>query len=212
MAGTIMVIMILGLLVSISTAYIKMVQTEIQVQSMVDHSDRALDAAFSGVNMVMAIAQSQKLMFENDPSTAKLRRYFIRPAHLTNDWSLISIANLDTASVYTNATNSDWFYINENLSLFSYGETGSSTRPYHFRVTSYPGTDSGGTIIPASYTIKAQGRFLVYNLAQTEVLATYTSQVIAECVINFPRKIIQLQRWRYMPFQTDADFYKAIRY
>lgn len=212
MAGTIMVIMIFGLLISISTAYIKMVQTETQVQGMIDHSDRALDAAFSGVNLVMAVAQGQKIMFTNDASTAKERRYFIRPGGFgATDWGGLNIL-APTTAVYNNATSSDWFYLNDNLSLFSYGDTGSSTKVYHFRVTSYPGTDNVGTIIPASYTIKAQGRFLVYSEDQVTVMATYTSQIIAECEINFVRKVIQLKHWRHMAFQTDNDFYKAIRY
>ena len=214
MAGTILVILIFGLLVSISTAYIKMVQTETQVQGMIDNSDRALDAAFSGVNMVIAILQSQKgkVPFENDPSIAKSRIYFIRPSHLSTDWSLINISNLDTASTFVNATSSDWFYLNENLDLFDYGETGSSTKPYQFRVHSYPGTDAGGTIVPASYTIKSQGRFLVYDSNRTTVLATYTAQVIADCAIDFTRKVIQLKRWRYMPYEDNASFAKAVYY
>jgi len=211
MAGTIMVIMVFGLLVSISTAYIKMVQTETQVQGMIDNSDRALDAAFSGVNMVMAITQSQKLMFTDDSTIAKERRYFIAPAPLTTDWTT-GLNTPFSAAVYPNATNTDWFYLDESLATFDYGETGSSTKPYHFRVTSYPGTTAAGVIIPASYTIKAQGRFLVYSGDSTSVLATYTSQIIADCEINFPRKVVQLKRWRYMPFQSDLDFFKAVRY
>jgi len=216
MAGTIMVILILGLLVSISTAYIKMVQTETQVQGMIDNSDRALDAAFSGVNMTIAILQSQKsgnirIPFINDPTTAKERIYFVRPGFLSNDWSLINIPTLSAVS-FPNATASDWFYLNENLSFFDYGETGSSTKPYQFRVHSYPGTDGGGTIIPASYTIKSQGRFLIYGSDKTTVMATYTSQIIADCAIDFTRKVIQLKRWRYMPYESNASFAKAIYY
>lgn len=213
MAGTIMVILILGLLVSISTAYIKMVQTETQVQGMIDNSDRALDAAFSGVNMAIAVLQSQedKIPFQNDPSIAKTRIYFVKPAYLSTDWSLINIGSLNSTT-FPNATSSDWFYLNENLSFFDYGETGSNTKPYQFRVHSYPGTDGGGTIIPASYTIKSQGCFLVYAADQTTVLATYTSQIIADCAIDFTRKVIQLKRWRYMPYESNASFAKAIYY
>ena len=213
MAGTILVILIFGLLVSISTAYIKMVQTETQVQGMIDNSDRALDAAFSGVNMVIAILQSQedKIPFINDTTTVKSRIYFIRPGYLSTDWLGININPLTSAS-FPNATSSDWFYLNESLDLFDYGDTGSSTKPYQFRTHSYPGTTGAGVIIPASYTIKSQGRFLVYGPDQTTVLATYTSQIIADCSIDFTRKVIQLKRWRYMPYEDNASFAKAVYY
>lgn len=210
MAGTILVIMVFGLMVSISTAYIKMVQTETQVQGLIDNSDRALDAAFSGVNFVMAVCQGQKLMFENDATKAKERRYFIRPSHLSTDWSLLNVANLDTSSIYKNATDSDWFFLNDHLSLFDYGDTASSTKPYQFRVVSYPSTDGAGIILPASYIIKSQGRFLTYS--SNIVTATFTSQIIAECEVNFTRKVIQLKRWRHMPVQASDTFPLAVRY
>lgn len=208
MAGTIMVIMVLGLLISISTAYIKMVQTETQVQGMIDNSDRALDAAFSGVNFVMAVAQGQKILF--DAALVTNRYYFTRTIPLPGDWYAIGTATFVAAN-YPNATGSDWFYLNESLDLFDYGDTGSSTKPYHFRAISYPAIVAGA-IQPGSYTIKAQGRFLVYDSTLTNVLATYTSQIIAECEINFPRKVIQLKRWRYMPFETDTNFFEAASY
>lgn len=209
MAGTIMVIMVFGLLVTISTAYMKMVQTETQVQGMIDNSDRALDAAFSGVNMVMAITQGQKEMF--DPAMANKRRYFTRPTPLTSDWTAIGTASFVLGN-YPNVIRTDWFYLDENLEMFNYGETGSNTKPYHFRVISYPGITGAGAIIPASYTIKAQGRFQVYSSNLIIVVATYTSQIIAECEINFPRKVVQLKRWRYMPFESDTNFFKAVLY
>lgn len=208
MAGTILVILIFGLLVSISTAYIKMVQTETQVQGMIDNSDRALDAAFAGVNANIAILQAQKdkPVFENDVGTAAKRIYFV-PSVAT--WGGIG---LTYGGTYSNATGSDWIFIDDKLSLFDYGETGSSTKPYQFRLHSYPGT-IGSTIQPGSYTIKAQGRFLVYATDQTTVVATYSSQIIAECEIKFNNKVIQIKRWRYMPFEgDDPSFGQAIRY
>lgn len=205
MAGTIMVILVFGLLISISTAYIKMVQTETQVQGMIDNSDRALDAAFSGVNFVITVAQSQKQMF--DQSLVAQRRYFTRTSPVGSDWAGIGLTF--SAVTYTNATSSDWFFLNESLSLFDYGDTGNSTKPYHFRAISYPHT-IGSVIQSDSYIIKSQGRFLIYN--GTTVTATYTSQIVAECAIKFNRKVIQLKRWRYMPLQTDTDFFKADRY
>lgn len=214
MAGTIMIILVFGLMVSISMAYIKMVQTETQVQGMIDNSDRALDAAFSGVNMTIAILQSQKLTFTDSEVVAASRTYLIRnPVYALGDWGGINIfvplpANFPNQ--FCNATASDWFYLDDKLNLFDYGETGSSTKPYQFRINSYPGTTNVGVIIPASYTIKAQGRFLVYG--GDRVIATYTSQIIADCEINFSRKVVQLKRWRYMPFQSDTDFFKTVRY
>ena len=207
MAGTILVIMVFGLMVSISTAYIKMVQTETQVQGMIDNSDRALDAAFSGVNFVIAVAQSQKDFFL--PGMAAQRRYFTRGTPLGTDWAGIGLTF--AAATYPNATGSDWFYLNESLDLFDYGETGSSTKCYLFRTISYPDTGTtGSTIQTGSYLIKSQGCFQIYS--GTSVIATYTSQIIAQCNVDFNRKVIQLKRWRYMPFETNTSFALAIRY
>lgn len=211
-AGTIMVILIFGLLMSVSTAYIKMVQTETEVQSMVDHTDRAFDAAFSGLNYAIAVAQSNRAMFENTVAATASRTYVFNP--LVNQWASINAAWTSIKIDKVASIPSDWLFLNEQLSLYFINETTASP-PYHFRVTSFPvaSTTAGAIADPERYLIKSQGRFLTYSDDKTSVLATFSAQIIAECSINFTRKLVQLKRYRYMTFQgTDATFFKAMNY
>lgn len=198
-----MVVMIFGFLMTISTAYLKMVQTEMEVQGMVDQSDRAMDAAFSGMSYAMAVAQTKSEMFLNDPLKAKDRYYFIGPS--TNWVASLGFPNL---GIFPNATSTDWLFLNESLMLFE--NTDTATQAYRFRVHSYPGVISAGNIAPGSYTIKVQGQYRAFE--GTSVMSTFSAQLIAQCEILFNNKVIQLKRWRQMQYETDAGFFKASNY
>ncbi len=203
-AGTIMVVMVFGFLMTISTAYIKMVQTETEVQGMIDHTDRAMDAAFSGINYTMAVAQTKKEMFMDDVTEAKKRLYFIG-AGTTWTTALGLTFNLTNFPI---ATTTDWLFLNESLQLFE--ATDTATQAYRFRIHSYPGVSAPGTIAPGSYTIKVQGQYRVFSGAT--VVSTFSTQLIAQCEIKFASKVVQLKRWRQMKYQVSADFFKASAY
>lgn len=210
-AGIIMIMLIFGLLMTVSTAYIKMVQTETQVQSMVDQSDRAMDAAFSGVNYAIAIAQENRSMFDNIVTAVASRTYVIASTTSLSNWTSINAA-WTTAKVNTVASvPSDWLFLNEKLELYRINEQTASP-PYFFRVTSFPASSSSEIASPPLYIIKSQGRYLQFSDDKTTVLATFSAQLIAECKIDFQRKIVQLSRYRYMPYQTDASFFKSQNY
>lgn len=209
MAGTIFVLLIFGLLMSVSTAYIKMVQTETEVQTMVDYSDRAFDAAFSGVNYAIALAQANRDMFDNTPEATASRTYVISAA---SNWTSVNAAWTSTKIDAVASVPSDWLFLNDKLSLYYINES-SASPPYHFRVTSFPVASSTAIADPEKYLIKCQGRYLTYSDDNTTVLATFSAQIIAECKVNFNRKVIQLQRFRYMTYSTtNSDFFKAIPY
>ena len=61
--GITIVMLVFCLLMSVSMSYQKTIQSETLVQNNVNYSDRAVDAAFSGVNYAMAVIQSNKKVF-----------------------------------------------------------------------------------------------------------------------------------------------------
>lgn len=207
MAGTIMILLIFGLLMSISTAYVKMVQTETEMQGMMDHSDRAFDAAFSGLSYAMSVAQKNKSMFKESASDIKERYYFV---NALSDWTPISTSMSSSfIQSLSGIIESDWLFLNENLTLYT---DITNNPPYHFRVTSYP-VFTAGTLDPETYLIKAQGKYIVYADDQTTIDRTFTSQLIGECKIDFKKQIVRLHRYRYMQYESDdADFFKASVY
>jgi len=214
-AGIIMVMLIFGLLMTVSTAYMKMVQTETEVQGMVDHSDRAMDAAFSGINYAIAIAQSNKSMFTNSVDAVASRTYITSFASST--WSPVQIPSgvtWNNAKVRTLVASvpSDWIFLNETLENYLI-DSQTASPPYFFRVTSYPATSTTNVATTALLLIKSQGRYYQYSDAnKTSIIGTFSAQLIAECKVIFNRKILQLNRYRYMPFQDDTKFFEYSPY
>jgi len=208
--GLIMVMLIFGLLMTVSMAYMKMVQTEIEVQNMSDHTDRAVDAAFSGVNYAIALSQTNRNTFINSTAAVASRTYVIHST--ASDWTGINSYWTSTRRNQVASVPSDWLFLNESLTNYFVNETTASP-PYHFRVTSYPAASSTAYTDPQKFLIKSQGRFLNYTDDRKTVLATFTAQLIAECEINFNRKLVQLRRYRFMPFENDNNkFFKATTY
>ena len=214
-AGIIMIMLIFGLLMTVSTAYMKMVQTETEVQGMVDHSDRAMDAAFSGINYAIAIAQSNKSMFTNSVDAVASRTYVTSFASST--WSPVQIPSgvtWNNAKVRTLVASvpSDWIFLNETLEHYLI-DSQTASPPYFFRVTSYPATSTTSVATTAVMLIKSQGRYYQYSDAnKTSIISTFSAQLIAECKVIFNRKILQLNRYRYMPFQDDTKFFEYSPY
>ncbi len=212
MAGTIMVLLIFGLLMSVSTAYMKMVQTEIEVQTMVDNTDRAVDAAFSGINYAITVAQTNRSMFDNTVAAVASRTYVIASITSVSNWTSINAAWTTSKVGQVASIPSDWLFLNKQLTNYLIDDTTASP-PYHFRVTSYPAASSTATADPTKFIIKSQGRFLTYDSTKTYVLATFTAQLIAECKINFSRKVVQLSRYRLTGYDSSATkFFKAVSY
>ena len=214
-AGIIMIMLIFGLLMTVSTAYMKMVQTEVDIQSMVDHSDRAADAAFSGINYAIALAQKNRSMFDDSIDAIASRTYIV--SSTSSNWSPVQIPSgvtWDNAKVRTLVASvpPDWIFLNEKLENYLI-DSQTASPPYFFRVTSYPATSTTNVGTTALLLIKAQGRYYNYSdKNKTEIIGTFSAQLIAECKVVFKRKILQLNRYRYMPFQSDSDFFKYSPY
>ena len=214
-AGLIMIMLIFGLLMTVSTAYMKIVQTEVEVQGMVDHSDRAADAAFSGINYAIALAQKNRSMFDDSIDAVASRTYIA--SFTGSDWTPIQIPSgvtWNNAKVKTLVASvpSDWVFLNEKLENYLI-DSQTASPPYFFRVTSYPATSTSNVATTALLLIKSQGRYFNYSdKNKSEIIGTFSAQLIAECKVVFKRKILQLNRYRYMPFQKDSDFFKYSPY
>lgn len=214
MAGTIMVMLIFGLLMTVSTAYMTMVNTEIQVQGFIDNTDRAVDAAFSGINYGIAIAQRNFAVFDNSIAGVSKRTYIIASTTSLSNWTSVDSGWVTARVNAVASVPSDWLFLNEKLANYLINDETASP-PYQFRVTSFPAATSttGVEADPAKYLIKAQGRFLTYADDKKSVVATFTAQLIAECKIDFSRKLVQLSRYRFMPYESaPSKFFKAIPY
>ncbi|HMM59796.1 MAG TPA: hypothetical protein PKC25_06640 [Candidatus Rifleibacterium sp.] len=216
-AGIIMIMLIFGLLMTVSTAYMKMVQTEVDILGMVDHSDRAADAAFSGINYAIALAQKNRSMFDEISGMAAVASRTYITSFANSNWSPVQIPSgvtWDNAKVKTLVASvpSDWIFLNETLDNYLI-DSQIASPPYFFRVTSYPATSTTSVATTAVLLIKSQGRYYQYSDAsKTSIIATFSAQLIAECKVVFKRKILQLNRYRYMPFQSDTDFFKYSPY
>ena len=170
-----------------------------------------MDAAFSGICYAIAISQINISMFINDVNAVASRTYIIASTTSLSDWTSLNAAWTTTKVNKVASVPADWLFLNETLDLYKINEQAASP-PFFFRVTSYPAPSSSEIASPPVYLIKSQGRFLHYSDDKATVLATFSAQLIAECKIMFNRKIVQLYRYRYMPFQKGNDFFKYSPY
>jgi hypothetical protein len=205
MAAMIVTIAILGLLMATSTAFVKIIQTELQVANSLDRTDRAMDAAFSGIQYGMGIVQVQDELFIDDAIEARKRIYMaeaVSDPAVTSLWGAISPT---TAVSYPNLVQSDWVYLNEDLTFMD--DDDAAYKPYLYRIAIYPKNDGSNSIQTDGYYIKSQGKYLMYDDVGT-VLMEYKFQMIAEIQINFLRKKQRLIRWKRQDWpSSDADFF-----
>lgn len=172
-----MVMLVFCLLMSVSMSYHKMIQTEEMVQSYSDYSDRAIDAAFSGINYAMSEVQSEKKVFS---ANAKV----------------LFKTNPTSTAIDKIEKKSQWLYLNKNMTFTNYKDNSGNFPPYRFIV----GTDSDGSksYVPASNTfyIKSVGEYFCYDGNIKNSIATYTAELLAECYIDKSTKTIRLLRYK----------------
>ncbi len=183
--GITMVMLVFCLLMSVSMAYHKTIQTESLIQNNADYSDRAVDAAFSGINYAMAEIQSYKKVF----STGHV--YFVN--------SSITMGTDDTnkGSNWISLSSSATFekYYDEDRVVPESPNENEKIPPYRFKVAcntdSYFENDGKKCIL-----IKSYGDYFKYE-GNTSV-ATYSAQIMAECIIETDTRTIKLKRYRKM--------------
>ena len=239
MAGIILVVIIMSLLALFSNSMMRMIQAEKTIQSTVDYSNRAMDAAFSGVAYAMSFAQTKKELFKNDPLVARKRIYFVKEKTDSEIAKLWPGSNLDeTFANNPNVLKTRWIYLGQNLEgLYGYTsetviDTNSNSiveaseidavdkdeKEYQFRVVSYPVAQAGddSKIDPSKFLIKSQGQYILFNddtTIDTTDIKKFKFQIIAEVEVIFttPKKI-KLKRWKRMTYQNDTDFFKNDSY
>jgi len=203
-AALILTIIVLGFMMAVSTSYVTMVQTETRVQTSVDKSARAKDAAFAGVSYVIArlMATSSTFLVDSTPASLKGERlYFAYDATLASKNNRFGGL---TPTDFKNVASSQWIYPDTTGLLMS-GETASSVA---FRVTSYP-VASGTTINPFFYYVKSQGMYRDIEDGVT-VTATYSAQILARLRIATLTYEVKLERYRAMEVEdasSTADFF-----
>lgn len=182
--GITVVMLVFCMLMAVSMSYHKTIQTENIIKNNVNYSDRAMDAAFSGVNYAMAVIQSYKKVF-SDPTKDDNQVWFVQtaspagPTRIVSKW--VSLASdLKFANFYDEDRHGEQKYL----------------PPYRFKVActsdSYSEKEGGEKII----LIKSYGEYLKYD--DETVIGTYSAQIMAECQINDITKTISLKKYRKM--------------
>lgn len=182
--GITIVMLVFCMLMAVSMSYHKTLQTERIIKNNVNYSDRAMDAAFSGVNYAMAVIQANKNVFSSDLSKPNNEVWFVKtvssegPTRIVSKW--ISLAsNLKFNNYYDEDRKDDQKYL----------------PPYRFKVScttdSYLEEEGKKSVL-----IKSFGEYLKYD--EDKVIATYSAQIMAECDINTVTRTLSLKRYRKM--------------
>jgi hypothetical protein len=204
MAGIVTVVLIMALLMSVSISYLKMMEVEGQVQEMSDSAERAADAAFAGVSYAMAIAQGTKDTFKGATYLEK-RPYLVDDVSKTGDFKGGKYDGGMQRNNLSMKVPSAWLYLDENMALV---DEDATRPPYRFRAMSYPCYTSPNNIDPNRYMVKAQGNYMYYETGSDNVTATFTAQLVAELYVASASKRLYLKRYRAIPYQKEADFFK----
>ena len=187
------VMLVFCLLMSVSMSYHKTIQTETMVQNNVNFSDRAVDAAFSGINYAMAVIQSNKKAFKTsiNPSPVKVLFLYAEDSTITNSIQNISSwVNLASTATFTTYLDDD----RQNDQLKQHP-------PYRFKIacTKYSYLDDHSKVY-----IKSYGEFLKYD-DNNNIVSSYTAQLMAECILDSNTKTIRLNKYRKMQPQNTED-------
>ncbi len=192
--GITIVMLVFGLLMAVAMSYHKTLQTETLVQNNSNYSDRAMDAAFSGVNYAMALLQSDKRVFKGD------KIYLIRS---------------DSANGASDVIKVDWISLNQEFENYldedrkkNVSETDKNNQkipPYRFIVScSYNLTKNyvplNGDTTKIVIYIKSMGEYIKYEGNDEETTESpekeFRAQILAKCVIDTSLKTIVLKSYK----------------
>lgn len=153
--GITVVMLVFCLMMSFAVSYHKMIQTEALIHTKSSNSDRALDAAFSGISYAIAVIQTDKGTFTD---RAKVLNFPDR-----------------------------WTCLDKNMKFTNYYDEKGQIPPYRFKVNA---TQKSKDCV----FIKSLGEYIEYS--GDIIMASYTAQLIAECVPNKLTKTIKLKRYK----------------
>lgn len=180
--GITIVMLVFAFMMSVSMAYHKQIQTETTIRKQVDYSDRAVDAAFSGINYAIATIQSNKNVFKDKYITFK------------------NVAEgTQTTSDIINISQPEWMCLDKNLTFSNYyDERNDNKPPYRFIVgcTEDSYDNDKNTIL-----IKSIGEYIQYS--EEDKIASFTAELIAECIKDKQAKTIRINR--YKKIETDLS-------
>ncbi|MBR4569129.1 MAG: hypothetical protein IKO19_00470 [Candidatus Riflebacteria bacterium] len=184
--GITIVMLVFCLLMSVSMSYHKTIQTESLIQNNVNYSDRAVDAAFSGVNYAMAVIQSNKKVFAANPVKVTFTTADKSENNYKSQW-----INLASAATFTT-------YLDDDRKE----DQQKQHPPYRFKIAC---ADSSYNSNVTKVIIKSYGEYIKYD-ENDIIVASYSAQLMAECIIATSTKTIKLNRYRKMtPQNPDPD-------
>ena len=189
--GITIVMLVFCLLMSVSMSYHKTVQTETIIQNNVNYSDRAIDAAFSGINYAMAVIQSEKKVFNK-----------ITPMNV------LLISSEPEIEGILIKKKSQWISLASTAKFENYIDEDRKTEdqnnpPYRFKVSCGENSyyeQSGQRFV----LIKSYGEYIKYD-QNNNVVNKYTAQLMAECTIDMITRTVKLKRYRRMQIQNPDD-------
>lgn len=191
------VMLVFGLLMSISMAYHKMIQTEQMIQDISDEHDRAMDAAFSGINYGMSVIQNTKEVFSRGATVSFVKN------------NLTAL----TTGVDDIRINSEWINLDKRLNFVTYTDKSGTYPPYRFRLGNNSTSDcyesdATGSIV----TMKCIGEYIEYNGDYSDIVASYSVGIIAKCKIERLTKTVKLLKYKKFEFVDDNSLFSDYSY
>ena len=202
--GITIVMLVFGLLMAVAMSYHKTLQTETMVQNNSNYSERAMDAAFSGVNYAMALLQSKKSVFSG-----------------TN------VYLVKKGDVGENKIEMDWISLNQKFDNYFDEDRYTSTNtdicrdkipPYRFIVSCSKEADGSNK---SNYSldgsdkiiyIKSKGQYIKYededldsSTPREDIDKIYEAQIIAKCIMKNSSKTIVLKSYKRVPLDGLND-------
>ena len=189
--GITIVMLVFCLLMSVSMSYHKTIQTESMIQNNINYSDRAVDAAFSGINYAMAVIQSNKKVFSP-----------------TKNYVVAFTPDSDSSNESGTNIESKWISLASTATFTSYldDDRGSSQQkqhpPYRFKIACRPTNyNFTGTV---KVILKSYGEYIKYD-ENDNIVASFSAQLMAECIVDKTTKTLRLNRYRKMQVQDTED-------
>lgn len=186
--GITVVMLVFCFMMSVTMAYHKQLQTETVIHKQIDLSDRAMDAAFSGVNYAMATIQAEKKVFSgtkkvyfSSQSSTRSTGAPSKDTIITSKWVC-----LDRAMQFSN-------YYDDKTKTSGGEEKSDKNPPYRFKIGC---TDKFYYLATDTIFIKSIGEYIQYS--GQEKIGSYTCQIMAECEVNKVTKTLRIKKYRKM--------------
>ena len=200
--GITIVMMVFCLLMAVSMSYHKTLQTENTIKNHSNYSDRAMDAAFSGVNYAMSLIQSDKKVF-----TQSGYKFFLKSK---DDGA--GTGNHEEKMYWITPSQEFENYFDEDRK-----EANKKKPPYRFILSCKQSTDNKNyNPDPLDSTkiiiyIKSIGEYTKYEKDESgdeEKANSYYAQILAKCIINTKSKTIILNKYKkvYLQKNDDSDY------